>query len=176
MAIPKFNKFGNVPVGDLFTPPGGTPLIHATLAELHDHFVTGFPRSATRPKIWDGWMQHRTALEGLGLRYATLCAGSFVTTTTDPRDVDICIINESGDVNALQASNPAGYREYQRLVDTTVTKSAYLCDTYPLVLYPLANPRFPSTARLWNYWTRVFGSDRRGREKAFFLVTQAGVR
>jgi hypothetical protein len=174
MVIPKFDKFGNVPVGDLF---GGspTPLMHVSLSELHSHFVTSFPHSATRAKVWDGWMKYRSDFEKIGLSYATLCGGSFVTTKTDPRDVDLCIINESADVNALQKSDPAAYREYLRLVNTTVTKTVYLCDAYPLVLYPLANPRFASMARYWNYWTRVFGTDRKGREKAFFIVTQAGV-
>jgi len=170
MAIPKFDKFGNVPVGDLFAKSGDptpTPLIRADLPTLHDRFVRDFPRSKTRQFVWDGWMNHRADLEHVGIRYATLVGGSFTTTKADPADVDLCIVFDAGDVALL---NTVSRAELGRLTRTSETKPAYKCDVYPLPLYPLSNYRFGSTARDWNYWTRVYGFDRSGRPKAVFLV------
>jgi hypothetical protein len=170
MAIPKFDKFGNIPVGDLFAKPGDpfpTPLIRTDLQTLHERFVREFTRSKTRQSIWDGWMNHRFDLEKLGLRYATLVGGSFTTTKGDPSDIDLCIIFEAAGVGGLDAHARA---ELGRLTRSSETKPGYKCDVYPLPLYPLSNYRFGSTARDWNYWTRVYGFDRSGHPKAVFLV------
>jgi hypothetical protein len=175
-AIPAFDRHGNLPIGDLFKPGASRlSLLDVRLDEIKDRFVSGFPHSKTRQAIWDGWMLHRQAIEKFGLNYATLVDGSFVTSKQDPKDVDLCLLIEGADINALEASDRSSFVEFGKLVDTNHTLPLYKCDTYLLPLYSIANPRFPLTPRGFTYWARVFGTDRKNQPKNFLLVTQRGV-
>lgn len=170
MSIPAFDRFGNVPVGNLFPKPGEplpTGLIRVTLSDFHSRFVAGVKNSKTRADIWDGWQRHRMDLEKIGIRFATLIGGSYTSSKIDPGDIDLCIIFDSEDVGSLNAADLAAFG---KLMLNSHTKPTYRCDVFPLRLYPLANLRFGSTARDWNYWSRVYGFDRNGRPRAMFLV------
>ncbi|HET7234567.1 MAG TPA: hypothetical protein VFJ16_31435 [Longimicrobium sp.] len=175
-SIPPFDKHGNLPVGDLFQSGAQRlTLLDVTLQDVHDRFVAQFPKSNTRPGIWDGWMRHRQDLDAFGIPYATMVNGSFVTMKEDPGDVDICLVMEADSINQLEASDRGQFEALRKLTDTSYTKLLYLCDTYLLRLYPMSSPRFPLVPRGFTYWARVFGTDRRNRPKNFLLVTQRGV-
>ena len=174
MVIPKFDDAGNLPVGPLVGPQARLDgLIPVTLAEIHDRFVARVKGSKTRAEIWDGWMRHRADFERIGLPYATLVNGSFATAKRDPSDVDLCILVEAEDLNALPL---ASYKEFDRLTTPKLTIPEYRCHVYHVALYPITDPRFALTAVELNYWTRLFGQCKRTkRPKAFLLVTEGGV-
>ncbi len=175
-SIPPFDRHGNLPVGDLFQSGAQRlTLVDATLRDVHDRFVTGFPSSKTRSRIWDGWMRHRQDLDEFGIPFATMVNGSFVTAAADPRDVDVCLVMEAESINRLEASDRSRFEALRKLTDTSYTKPSYLCDTYLLRMYPMGSPRFPLVPRGFTYWARVFGNDRRNRPKNFLLVTERGV-
>jgi hypothetical protein len=173
--LPAFDKVGNLPVGDLFGSGASHYLIPATLPAIHERFVAQFPRSTRRPVIWDGWMRHRTAFASVGVPYATMVGGSFVTAKSEPGDVDLCIIMESTTVNQLATTAPASHRALQQLTATSHTKPTFLCDVYPLLVFPMSSPRFVKTPLQFNYWTRAFGIDRKGRQKSVLIVLEGGV-
>jgi hypothetical protein len=174
--LPTFDRHGNLPIGNLFEPNAPRlSLLDATLAQIKERFVDAFPHSNTRQQVWDGWMRHRVELEKLGLPYASLVDGGFVTASAHPKDIDICLMMEAKAINDLQASDNAAYMKLAELTDTTKTKPLYLCDTYLIHLHSITSPRFPLMPRAFTYWARVFGSDRKNNPKNFLLVTQRGV-
>jgi hypothetical protein len=172
MPIPHFDRYGNLPVGDLFAVGAGYPLLHASLREIHERFVVQVHGSVERPRIWDGWMRHRTELESVGVQYTTLVNGSFLTAKQEPGDVDLCILLDAGEVNRL------GLQEQNQLLPLLsgpACKPDFLCDVYSIIVHPFGDPRFPLTLERFAYWTRVFGIDRQGRQKSFLLVNERGV-
>ena len=174
--LPDFDVHGNLPPRDLF--PAGAPqqrrgaaVLLASLAEMRARYVDSYPKSASRPKIWDGWMEHRKALDALGIKYATLVNGSFITDRLDPGDVDLCCMVDAADVNGLPS---AGQTAYRALFDVAQCKKKYLCDPYAVTVYPLTHFRFQTMINSITYWSNVFGVDRRGRPKSFVIVTEGG--
>jgi hypothetical protein len=101
MTIPKFDITGNLPLADHFGAAGLNSLIHPTLAEVKERFVAQVTGSLTRAKIWEGWMRHRSEIEKIGLSYATLVDGSFITDKVDPGDVDVCVLVDATEYNLL---------------------------------------------------------------------------
>lgn len=169
MPIPSFDLHGNLPVGNLFAE--GHSLVHATLQEIHDRFVAQVQDSARRSLVWDGWMRHRNEVESVGIRYATLLDGSFVTAKREPEDVDLCILYDAEEANQL---GPTERSQLLGLLRGPACKADYLCDAYGLGMYPFSNLRFPLTVEGFAYWTRVFGIDRQDRQKSFLLVNERG--
>jgi hypothetical protein len=174
--LPAFDAHGNLPPKDLF--PGatvqrqGAVVLPASLAEMYARYVAAYNSSKSRPAIWDGWMEHRRAIEALGITYATLVNGSFITNRLDPGDVDLCYLVDAADVNALTGPNQAAFRT---LFDVAHCKKTYRCDPYSVSAYPLTHFRFQTMINSITYWSNVFGVDRRGRAKSFVIVTEAGV-
>ena len=170
MPIPPFDIHGNLAVGDLFADGEHYSLAHVSLREIHDRFVAG--ASARRKRIWSGWMHHRSEIERLGIRYATIVDGSFTTTKPEPEDVDLCILYDAEEVERLQ---PPTRSEFLRLVAGPSCKWDYFCDAYGLGVWPFRDQLFTLTLDRISYWTRAFGIDRQGRQKSFLFVTERGV-
>jgi hypothetical protein len=91
-AIPPFNQSGVLPpyVGSDPTQQAGVSPYEATLTEL----VLRFGTSAQRRDILDGFLNHRSALIGLGIHGLQWLDGSFVESVeTDqqrsPNDIDV---------------------------------------------------------------------------------------
>ncbi|MFG0252758.1 MAG: DUF6932 family protein [Phycisphaerales bacterium JB038] len=173
MALPPFDVHGNLSVGRLIGRGADGPLfsiVPVTLAELHDRFVRG--KSAQRARIWDGWMRHRQKLDQLPVPYATLVDGSFVTTKGEPKDVDVCILYEAEVVNGLPAGAAS---QWEALLDHGAAAAHHFMDLYHAPVYHFSNPRFAATTLPQvSYWTRVFGIDRLGRQKALAVVSGGG--
>jgi hypothetical protein len=172
MPIPSFDASGNLPVGDLFAAGAHHPLVPASLQEVHERFVVQVPDSSRRSRVWEGWMRHRRELEQVGIQYATLVDGSFATIKQEPGDVDLCILYDAAEVNALGSTDRA---TLLRLLGGPACKPGYLCDVYGLSIHPLGDPRFSTTLERFAYWMRVFGTDRQDRQKSFLLVSERGI-
>lgn len=171
---PGFDRAGNLTVGDLFGAGAKYPMVPVTLAKMHDRFVGQFPRSVERPVIWKGWMNHRTALSALNVPYVTMVGGSYLTAKTEPKDIDICIVFDSVAFGQAVAQ-PGVSQAFRQLTDTSHTRPTFRCDAYPLPVYPMTSGRFFTSLIYMNYWTRVFGIDRKGNQRSVLLVTESGV-
>ena len=117
-------------------------------------------------------MQYRRAFEATGLPYAMLVNGSFVTDRLDPGDIDFCVLYES---TALQALDAVVQSTVKHLFDLTDSLPRLRCHAFPLAIYPFTSIRFSAFVRDMAYWSRVFGVDRKGREKGFLHIGERGV-
>jgi len=171
MPIPPFDVAGNLSVGSLFGPPGGAnSLVTTTLAELHERFVQN--HHLKRALIWQGWMTHRRMLDQFPVPYVTVVDGSFTTTKTEPGDVDVVILYEAEVANAMP---PMQQNDFRRVLDRSTAKRDHMLDLYHFGMYPFASARFVATSLpSLTYWTRAYGVDRQGRQKALLAVIGGG--
>jgi hypothetical protein len=116
-------------------------------------------------------MRHRTQLDGLGLTYRTLVDGSYLSTKLDPSDIDICVLFDGGEINALSQPDSLAL---QALFTHPACKDQYNCDAYSIAIQPFSNPHFSLNIKSISYWTRVFGTDRQGNIKAFVMLDGPG--
>jgi len=171
--LPAFDRSGNLPIGNLFDGTWTNSMICCGLDEMRQRFVVEIPSSTTRPQIWSGWMRHRLELEQLGIPYSTLVDGSFVTNKLNPKDIDLVILVNGADLNALTAAEQITFKG---LFDRDRCQAQYLCDCFALNQYPIGHLRHGFACSQLSYWTRVFGADRYQNPKAFLIVSQRGVR
>lgn len=172
MPIPWFDAYGNLPVALLEGGAHQRSCVQCTLEEVRQRFVENFPESATRARIWDGWIRHRVELAALGLEFTTLVNGSFATGKEDPGDVDICLLLNGEILDGLAPDQREALRP---LVAGRATRATHMCDAYPVPVYPFTHPHFTLTVSWLSYWTRLFGHDYSGRQKGFLLIAEQGV-
>ncbi|GAB4042167.1 DUF6932 family protein [Spirosoma jeollabukense] len=71
----------------LLTPADG---ISATIDELYAVFVTPFPESETRNRLFNEWIKYNRMLrQELGEDFIQWINGGFVTQKLNPKDIDI---------------------------------------------------------------------------------------
>lgn len=103
MPLPPFDSRGLLPEG-----------IHlaATEAELHALCVAPFPRSASRPRIFQNFCRYRAAIAALGLHVNQWIDGSFLDQTRlDPEDIDVINFLSADQLRALPAPDrPAAFK------------------------------------------------------------------
>jgi hypothetical protein len=116
-------------------------------------------------------MRHRGEIESFSIPYATLVNGSFVTNKLNPADIDLCYLLDASDVNAIATSERSRFRT---LFDPPTCKTTYLCDPYQILCYQMVHMRFQVMIRDVAYWTRTFGTDRKGRVKSILMVSERG--
>src|SRR3954469_9447198 len=94
MPLPPFDSRGLLPAG-----------IHtATEAELHALCVTAFPKSTTRPRIFQNFCLYRAAVAAMGLHVTQWVDGSFVDRTrVDPEDIDVINFLDTDQLRALSS-------------------------------------------------------------------------
>ncbi len=113
-------------------------------------------------------MQHRAAFAGTGIRYATLVDGSFITTKVDPNDIDLAILVDAGEYNALDSTIRAAIAGL--VVPDQTAQLRFKCHAHLTPMYPFGHIRFQTWLNSVTYWTRIFGLDKSGRQKAFLWV------
>lgn len=168
--LPAFDEWGNVPSRDHEFVGGSTFVVG--LAELRERFVEHYPESETRALIWAGWMQHRRRLLERGINFETWVDGSFCTDKLNPADVDLCVVFEGPQVDALP---PDAQQELRILLDPTYCKRHFRCDPHGIAAYDFMHARYRQSVRQMIYWSRVFGSDRADHKKAILIVQERGV-
>src|SRR5690606_32917183 len=112
MPIPPFNAAGNLSIGQLIGRAGWhASIVPVTLSEAYARFVETVADSGSpsRSEIWEGWMRHRAAFGLLGIPFATLVDGSFISTKPNPGDIDLCILFDADRVNRLDATSRAKF-------------------------------------------------------------------
>lgn len=169
--LPDFDTYGNIApsrsgfvLGSSFT---------VGLDELQERFVMAYPASTTRVAIWSGWMEHRRQIEAMGLQYYSVVNGSFCTDKLNPNDLDLGLVLDGPRVDSLPVDDR---QSLLLLFDATYCKLHYRCDPHPISAYEFGHRRFRQFMDSMNYYSRLFGSDRKGREKALLFVYEGGVR
>jgi hypothetical protein len=137
------------------------------LPAIEEHFVDGFPSSNTRPKIINGYKQHRAELESLNLDVEQLLDGSFVSTKNDPNDIDLVCF---ADADAIDRLSPQDQEKFSKLLSGKHTQSIYLCDAYFSPMVPENHPQYNQCRSARKYWMGEFGYDRNEKPKGVLRV------
>jgi hypothetical protein len=140
-------------VGGLL-PPGR----HVTnTAECKAHLVVPFLLSHQRPKIFDGWMKHRSALAVLIPMRKEWVGGSFTTGKAEPDDVDMASFFDGPAFDAL----PEPVRHLvEYMTARKITKAFWHCDSHRVVEYPVGSPGRPFYEAAVAFWEDWWGHTR----------------
>lgn len=157
MAIPEFDERGNL-------PPGRH---EADLDEVRARFVVPFAQSASRSGIFEYWRHHRAALEELVPVDRQLLAGSFVSDKRDPADVDIITVIDGPAYDALPKHRQMLAR---MLIAGHYTEAMWLCDSHPVLSYPVDHPGHSRAVIGLERYLDYFGHDRDGSERGVVEV------
>lgn len=90
MPIPAFDSQGVLPVGNLFGEHDSLFVYRghdATLAEVEDRFVTHYPQSATRAKLFSELEQLVTVAQTHFSQFNVGVSGTFVSNDVDPTEL-----------------------------------------------------------------------------------------
>ena len=145
MALPDFNAQGLLPEG-----------VHpATTADLKDRFVTSFPTSVRRQKVFDNFCRYQAAVAGFGVHATQWVDGSFVDQSRlDPDDADV--VNFC-DFSALNALPPAIQIQVAPLLDgRDSTKTTYDTHTFLEVRFPAGHSLAANSENRRKYWRDWF--------------------
>ncbi len=124
MALPNFNAQALLPEG-----------VHpATAGDLKDRFVTPFPASGRRQKVFGNFCRYQAAVAALGVHATQWVDGSFVDQSRlEPDNVDAVNFCEFSALNAL---SPAAQLQITPLLDgRESTKTAYDTHTFLVIRF-----------------------------------------
>jgi hypothetical protein len=139
------------------------PGIHnAELPDIEEHLVKGFPTSITRPRIIEGYKQHRAELQALNIEFEQFVDGSFVSTKNDPSDIDLVCFADAQAVDRLSSEDQ---QKLRALVLGQETKKTHYCDAYFCPTVPEHHPDYAKVRSNRKYWMGEFGFDRQDRPK-----------
>lgn len=74
----------------------------ASPGQVKERFVTAFPQSMTRPRLFDGWQALRHLVRTLLPVEHEYLDGSFVTSKANPRDIDVSFWVRGDDVVTMK--------------------------------------------------------------------------
>lgn len=150
--------------GNGYLDPGIHP---ATTADIKTHFVDAFPASVTREAIFEGYERHTADLQRCPVTFEQYLDGSFVSSKTDPGDVDLVCI---ADADTLDALSPEKQNIIRHLFRGKATKATHHCDAYFIASVPDSDPRHHSYWTNRKFWLGCFGFDRADKPKGFLHV------
>jgi hypothetical protein len=145
MPLPDFNPQGLLPEG-----------VHlATVGDLQERFVTPFPASATRQKVFANFCRYQTAVTALGVQATQWVDGSFVDQSRlAPEDVDAVNFCDFSNLNALPTASRS---QITPLLDgRESTKTAYDTHTFREIRFPAAHPLAANSENRRKYWRDWF--------------------
>ena len=120
-------------------------------AQLKALFVDEFPSSVTRTALHGQLTTLLQELRNLGLTGECLFDGSFTTQKEDPADIDVVVVIDPAQLNALGAPE-------QQMLQATLLNNAFMKGTRSLDVYYC-----PSTDQnMLSYWRGWFGFTRDG--------------
>jgi hypothetical protein len=113
-----------------YLPPGVHP---ASVEEVHDVLVAGFPESKTRQEIFDQWQGLTEEIRQLVKIESQWLDGSFVSRKLDPRDLDLTTTYSGEEADALGRTE----REVlSRLLSGPNNEKYPRIDSWPTPVYP----------------------------------------
>ncbi len=153
----KFDKHGN---------PQPYEIIQLSYEKCQETFVDNFSTSKTRNPNWINFLKFHKDIENVSKFSVThWIDGSFVTTKTDPNDIDVVsFVSTKNFTNTLlqfdmNHSNPLYY-----------VKMLYNVDNYIVWNFEDTHPYYTKMQEQIKYWQEFFSSDRNQNPKAIIEV------
>jgi hypothetical protein len=147
------------------------PCLHeATVAEVRETFVEGFPDSHTRPAIWTQYEVHQRGwLPLLGeVSREQWMDGSFTTAKTDPNDIDVVTFLPTEELTALGQLERV---RAGRMLRWPTTARQERCHAFIVPIAPEGTPEAATSLAIRAFFLKWFGQGRvRGRECAKGIV------
>jgi hypothetical protein len=145
---------------DGFLPPGKH---RASVNDVREHFVDAFPTSETRGHVFELWRRQTAAVIEIMPIITHWIGGSFTTAKVNPADIDIVMLLNGIDFDALSGG------EREKLLNAWRTPGSAIDPSYPrpndydrylVFMYP-ANHRFESLSEhIARFWERRWGCTR----------------
>lgn len=160
-SIPAFENDGFLPEG-----------VHdCDAAEFRTAMVDAFPRSTSRPPLFEYWELHRRALGDLLPVQEQWINGSYVTSKVEPGDVDIVTLFEGSAFDALP--------DHTKLLVRTLllgkyTRHFWRCDSYPIPTYPPGHPNKVIEDQQRAYWESAWARSTRAAAGKGYLRVVGG--
>ena len=156
--IPEFDSGGVLPSGRF----------PATVVEVEHRFVSTFPASHTRRSIYDGWRQRREELFDLVEVEYEWVDGSFVTSKSEPSDLDVVTFVTAVRMAALRAVDQARVGELTLGAYSQVT---FGCHSFLTVVPDESqSAEYNSYLLVRGYWDKWWTSDRNVTSKGYLEV------
>lgn len=108
-----------------------------TVDEFYEQFVTAFPSSKTRERLYRRWARHREALSSVLPVQAQWIDGSYVTSKVDPSDIDMVSVMDG---EAYDRLAPTVRSLVEPLIAGKATKAVWGMDSYPVFRWPEGHP------------------------------------
>ena len=126
--------------------------IHSqSLTDLEKLCLIAFPESGRRPVLFDGLNRFINQLQSMGIVGSLWIDGSFLTSKSDPTDIDVVLLFDDSNINALSQDVQA---QLTQLLDKANAMQRYGIDIYIIDR---------SDIRWSAYWRGFFGFCRDGR-------------
>jgi hypothetical protein len=156
--IPEFDSSGVLPSGRY----------PATAVEIEHRFVATFPASHTRRAIYDGWRQRREELFALVEVEYEWVDGSFVTSKSEPSDLDVVTFVAADRIAALRAADQARVGE---LTVGAYPRITFGCHSFLTVVTDESQTN-EHNFYLWmrGYWDKWWTDDRTVTSKGYLEV------
>lgn len=158
--IPDFEQHEVWPVNEedpyRVLPSGVYP---ADLNNLKERFVTAFPESISRKRILKNFSKllHETVRFDISMVHWV--DGSYLTSKTNPNDIDMVTFARAEDLNAL--SHDGRYFFDRCINGKNETKRLYDTHSFLCVLHPPDHPRHALSENTRRYFRKWFGHTRR---------------
>jgi hypothetical protein len=143
-------------------PPGFRRM---TIGEVRSCCVDGFPGSRSRPIIMGFLEQVISRITAEKIESDIWLDGSFVTEKLDPCDSDILVVVKS---EFVENTTPSQKNVLNWLRGNL--KTAYLCDSYILALFPEGHINHGQSQWLHAYWLKQFGFSRGDELKGILVI------
>lgn len=125
---------------------------------LQENFVEQFKESTTRKAINSGFSRLRRECEDFGIVLRHWVDGSFVTSKSNPGDIDVVHIARATEIDGLSG-------EHQNFIEEVLngnkkTKSTHYTDSYFAPEIPAGQPGHKSSQKNIEYWKHFWGHTR----------------
>ena len=135
-------------------PIGVHPCDEDTFSEL---LVDRFPSTSTRPAIRDGFFDLRRRAVAHGLCATQWVGGSYVSTKTNPGDVDVVTLAQADHLNALSDDAQLFVRE---ILSRPHGALAFKTDSYLVAVVDAGHPAYGAFEQARRYWRDLLGHTR----------------
>lgn len=146
-------------------PPGIHVARHNDFERI---FVTSFPHSRTRRRIYQGYQRYLADLSRFDIATHQWLDGSYVTANPHPQDLDLVTHIDGFGRDSLVGSLRI---IAERLFSGEDAKPYYECHAFAVAYYPTEYPELHDVYReQWEYWREWFGQTRLGEPKGIIEI------
>lgn len=144
----------------------------ATVEEIEQVFVDGFPGSTTRAVIFRQWRILCEAVERIIPIEQQWVYGSFVTRKENPADIDLV---SHFDGAAMDGLAPVDKMLVHGLISGHYTRDLHGVDSFAIVHYPEGHPAREEYVKAINFWEDTLAHQgRSGEAKGYIEVRRDG--